>query len=918
MNTSLRRLVALFRRNHLDDDLAEEIATHIELRRRALIAEGMDPRDAGQEARRVFGNVTAIREETRSMWGFPSLDTIAQDVRYALRQMRRSPAFSVTAILSLAVGIGASAAVFGLADTVFFRKLPVKNPDELVIFRWISGKWTAGSMMPFESLNGTGAETDAGNSSTSFSFPAFRAMQSEAARFMDIFGFADIYQVNVQAGGQSDLQTAQVVSGNYYEVLGVAMAAGRPIETGDDRADAEPAAVVSYEYARGRFGTAAAALGGALTVNAVPFTIVGVAPAGFRGILQIDNAPDVSLPMAMRERVVRDEEREDDPNFWWVLLAARLKPGTSTRETQPMLDAVLKQTIAHARPSLKPGDLPRLQLEPGARGQTETRDSMRESIVTMAGAVLLVLLVACANVANLLLARGRSRVREVAVRVAIGASRARVVRQLLTESFLLAALGSALGLGLSYWIAMALVPALTGYELAGTLAVTIGPRVAAFTVAVAGASTLLFGMVPALRASDAHLAHGLQEGSRGAAPGGSRARLAGVLVVVQVALSLVLVAGAGLLVGSVRNLQRIDVGFDPSRLLLFRIDPTLNGYEGPRLRQFYASALENLRALPGVVSATATGHTLLSNSASITTFVLPGTPAPSEQVSFRAGDRLTWKLPVDPAFFQTMGIRIQRGRGVLPTDTVAAPRVAVINERLASRAFPGKDAIGQRFSLSERPGAVVYEVVGVSSDAKYSNVRSDVPSTVYVPYMQEDVGAMTFELKASGDPLHLVAAARDVVRRLDPNLPLFGVRTQEDQIRRALRQERLFAGLATMLGGVTLLLAGVGLYGLLAYTVTRRTQEIGVRMALGAARTSIRWMVLRQALILALVGLAGGIPAAVFGTRVLQSLLYGLAPADPVTLSGAAALLLALSVLAAWLPARRASRVDPIVALRIE
>ena len=912
----LRRAVARLRRDRLDDDLRDEVELHIELRRQQLVADGIDPREAEYRARRMFGNVAAVREESRDMWGFPSLETLAQDVRYGLRLFRRSPMFTAVSVASLAVGIGAAAGVFSLADALLLRKLPVRSPDELVVLQWSSGP-----VRPFRYLSGQSTGDKTQYVSTSFSLPAFAAMRAGAAAHADIFGFAELSGVNLSSDGRAEIASAQLVSGNYFDVLGVPPAAGRPLVAADDRPEAPPVAVISDAYWQRRFARSPDAIGKPLGVNGVTVTIAGVTPRGFEGTLQVGDAPDVTLPLSMRGRLVQADadEAPENPTFWWVLMMGRLKPGIDAARAEPALDLVLKQSVAAARPDMKAPDLPRLDLRPGARGQLESREAMSDPIQTMGTVVGIVLLVACANVANLLLARGRARSREMAVRVAIGAPRARVVRQLLTEGVLLAAVGGALGLLLSRWIAVALMPALGGWGPA-QLDMPLDWRVGAFTALVAGLCSILFGLVPALRATDVTLAAGLQEGTRGAVGRQRRVGLSGALVVVQVALSMLLVTAAGLLIYSVRNLQRVPTGFDASNILLFTIDPSLNGYENERGRNLYAAALERLGAIPGVRSASLSSHALISGAGSGGLATPPGVAPPGPGGDARAFFEKygTSRLVIDDRFHRTMGIPMLSGRGFSPADSAQAPSVAIVNETLARQLFGETGVVGRQFKLGVGSKVPLTEVIGVSADAKYNSIRRPIPPTVYLTYRQRPAEEVTFELKTAGDPAALVPVVREAMREIDPNVPLSDFRTQEEQILTSLRRERLFARLATLLGAVTLLLSGIGLYALLAYAVTRRTQEIGVRMALGAERSSVRWMIVKQSLVLVGLGLLLGIPAALMGTKLVESMLFELTPRDPATIAGAAAAMIAVALAAAYVPAVRASRVDPIVALRAE
>ncbi len=687
------------RRSRLDDELREEIEQHIELRRDQLVDAGVDPRDALAMARRQFGNVTRVREDTRAMWSVPAVETVVQDLRYGLRMMRRSPAVAVVAVLSLGLGIGGAAAVFGLADVLLRRQLPVKAPDQLAIFRWSSG-----SVSVFESLNGNAQrdERDFSVSSTSFSRPAFEAMRSELADRAEIFGFADLYRVNLSVDGRADVGNGHVVSGNYYSALGLSAAAGRLITSADDRPDAPHVAVISHSAWQRRFG-GASVIGKQMALNGIPFTVIGVAPAGFHGTAQVAQQFDVIVPMAAYDAVNRSTQAAS-PSYWWILVMARLRPGVSLEQVQPAADLIVKRTTAESRPQLTPPDLPRVAVEPGSRGQTESRNSVREPLTTMALVIGIVLLVACANVANLMLARGRARVKELTVRVAIGAGRARVVRQLVTEGLLLAVGGGVLGLLLAKFVAAALLPALTGSASILDDAALYW-RVGLFTMAAAMGCTVLFGVVPALRATDLHLASGLQEATRANTSARQRNPLAGALVIVQVGLSLLLVTAAALLVSSLRGLERIDPGFDPENVLMFRLDPRQNGYEGPRARLLMENALARLRAIPGVRAASFSSHGLIAGQSDVTAARPAGAPSPEPggpgSQQFIAEHR-AWRLVVDDEFLATVGIRLRSGRHLRASDSEGAPPVAVINESLAKQLFGTADVLGRRFAIGDR------------------------------------------------------------------------------------------------------------------------------------------------------------------------------------------------------------------------
>ena len=912
----VRRIMLMVRRRRLDDELRDEVRLHMDLRRQALVDGGMDPHDAAYEARRMFGNSTAIREETRDMWGFPSLDTLVQDIRYGARLLRRSPTVTIASILSLAIGIGASAGVFSLADTMLLQSLPVRAPEELLVFQWRSGP-----RYPFLSLSGTSWGDDTSERSTSFSLNVLRQSRLQGQNVVDVFGFADLDRTNVWVNGTAELGEATAVSGNYFNVLGLSPAQGRLLVDSDDRAEAPPAAVISDTLWRKRFNGTPGAVGATLAVNGVPFTVVGVTPASFHGTGQVGSSPDVYVPLTSSGQIFRDRGDTTDPNYWWVLMMGRLKAGSDPEQARGRLDAILKQSVRSARPEISDNDLPRVEAIPGARGQVQVRDRMREPLRMMSIVVAIVLLVACANVANLLLARGRARARELSVRIALGAPRRRVVRQLLTEGVILAACGSAFGLLGARWIAGSLLPALAIGPDPPTITAGLSLRLVGFVAALATSCVGLFALVPALRTTDLSVMEGLHEAGRGSAAGHRPRGLSATLVISQITLSMVLVATALLLVRSVRQLQRVDLGFDASRVLTFKLDPGLNGYESERVFDVYSSILDRLRAAPGVEAATLSNQTLISNSAHVILAARTDEPvvdrASADRPAFTATHRV-WRLAVDPHFFETMGIKVERGRSFDDRDNATSPRVAVINQALARRLFKTDDVVGRQFRTESMAGSPSYEIVGVCTDAVYSSLRDSKPPTMYVAYRQNGPGPMTFEVRTAGDPIAFVTTAREIIRGVDRNAPMFRVQSQEQQIEASVSRERLFARLAATLGAVALILSAIGLYGLLAYTVTLRTGEIGIRMALGADRADVRWMIVRQSLFVATCGLALGIAASMVGTDLLRTLLFNVGPRDSTTFALSAALILIVAAIAGYFPARRASRVDPLIALRSE
>ncbi len=905
------RLRLMLHRNRLDDELRDEVGLHMDLRRQTLIDGGMDPRQAELEARCMFGNAMAIREETRDMWGFPSLDTLTQDIRYGVRLLRRSPTVTIASILSLAIGIGASAGVFSLTDAMLLRSLPVRSAGELLVLQWRSGPTS-----PYASLSGYSSGDDSGERSTSFSLEAFRRARLQARDAIDVIGFANLGQVNLSVNGVAGLGEATAVSGNYFDVLGLSPVQGRLLIDSDDRPEAFSAAVVSDRVWRTRFDASPEATGRSLIINGVPFTVVGVAPASFNGTGQVGSSPDVYVPLAAKDHVFPDRGNPVDPNYWWVLMMGRLK--TDPEGARGRLDLILKQTVRAARPELADKDLPRVEALPGAHGQLEERERLRDPLRLMSIVVGIVLLVACANVANLLLARGRARASELSVRIALGAPRRRIVRQLLTEGLILAACGSAVGLLAARGIAGALLPALdVGFDPA-MVGAGLNVRLVGFVAALATVCVVLFALVPALRTTDMSLTAGLHESGRASAASHRRRGLSVTLVVAQITLSMILVATALLLVRSVQQLRQVNPGFDPSHVLTFRLAPSLNGYKPERVFEIYTSILERLRAAPGVEAASLSNYALISNGANIIVAARTDEPvvdrASLERSAFET-THLAWRMGVESRFFETMKIRIDRGQTFDDRDTRT---IVVINRALAHQLFKTDDVVGRRFRVESRAGNPTYEIAGVCADALFASLRKSNPPTIYVPYRQQGAGTMTLEVRTAGDPLAFVPTAREIIRTVDANLPMLRVQTQNDQIAASISRERLFATLATWLGAVALILSAIGLYGLLAYTVTLRTGEIGIRMALGANRGDVRWMIVRQSLIVAACGLGLGTAASVAATDLLRALLFNVQPRDAATLALSAVLILVVTVIAGYIPARRASHVDPLSALRAE
>jgi predicted permease len=913
----IRRLRSTLRPSSTSDAFDEEARFHLEQRIEESIRDGMTPDAARREAHRRFGSVTRARERTRDADTLPWLGDTRQDLRYAARQLRRNPGFALTAILTLAIGIAANTALFSVVNELLLKPLPVPSPHELVLFNWLEGR--QGMRFGMDGVRTTDAATGRGTS-TSFSYTTFQRLQQANQTLTDLFAFVPLQQLNVILDGDAEVASGQYVSGNYFRGLDVDTVLGRTLTDADDRPGAAPAATITHQYWSRRFNRDPGVVGKAVLINKVPFTIVGVTPEGFAGTLEVTQSPDFTVPFAAEPLLQGETSDLARPAFLWVQMMGRLRPGISREQAAANLNPVMQQVMLDewyqalaARGSNTTDDTNRtlddastLRAEPGRQGLMDSRRRYAQPLVVLMGCAVLVLLVACVNIANLLLARGAARQKEIATRLALGASRGRLVRQLITESMLIAALGSAAGVLLARWGAdLLLIWRPWGGPV--TLESSLDWRVFGFCGAVALCIGMLCGLVPAMRATRTELVRVTKRTT-----GAASAPLTRTLVVAQVALSLVLLVAAGLFVGTLRNLHAVDKGFNADNLLLFRVQPQLNGYALPEVSALYSRMIERIESIPGVRSATLSRHPLLSLSQRSDGVTIEGAAKSSG-----AG---TLVNTVAPNYFQTMDVPVLLGRAFDDRDHAVAPKVAIVNERFAAVLLGGGNPIGHRLWLGNPNDRDPIEIVGMTRDAKYTDLRSSIGPTVYVPFVQDVPGQASFAVRAVGDALALAPAVRSAVRDLDATLPLFEVRSQTDQIQQSLARETMFARFSTLLGLIAVLLAAIGLYGTMAYAVVQRTAEIGLRMALGAQRTTVVDMVVRQALAMAAIGVAIGIPLSVGATRaastVLDQILFGLEPYDPLVMGGAAAVLGLVAMLAAFLPARTASKVDPVIALQ--
>jgi predicted permease len=848
------------------------------------------------------------------------MQTLWQDLRYGARMLVKAPNVTLIAVLTLALGIGANTAIFSLVNEVLLRSLPVKNPDELVLFRNVEG--LRGRMSRAGENNGSLDPATGRPASTSFSLLAFERFRGRHAALSDVFAYAPFNQINLLIDGQPETNIlGQLVSGAYYAGLGVPAILGRTLTQEDDRPAAEPVAVISHRYWQNRFGSDPGVIGKTIQVNKVPTTIIGVTPPGFAGAMQIGESADISVSLAHHARFQPDRgANRAKPWYWWIRVMGRLAPQATAAQARAGLEPIFQEAaregwLAGQSLDTTPRDMPdpsTLAADPGGQGENDRRRQYAQSLRILMGLVSLVLLAACANVANLLLARGAARRREFALRLTLGASRVRIIRQLLVESLLLASLGAALGALFAHWSRGLLVGLRQFGGSPAVLDLPLDGRVFGFTIAVTATAALLFGLAPALRATRINLTAEFQGGARQLGAG-ARSRLSQALIVNQIALSLVLLVSTGLFVRTLRALQQVDPGFNPRQLALFRLDAGSAGYSQEQFAALQARLQTRLESIPGVRAVTFSRVALLAGTRSNRRITAPGYTPPGASMGFNLNG-------IAPNFLAAMEIPLLLGRGFTDHDTAGGPKVAIVNQAFARQIFGDENPIGRRFIFGSTPtaSAAEIEIVGVARDAKYTGLREAPPPTIYVPATQMPEGVANYCVRAAGNPAALFPALRAAVRELDPTLPVLNLRTQDEQIERISSEERLFARLSGFFGVVALTLACVGLYGLLSFLVLNRTGEIGLRMALGALPGQVLRMILRESLALVGLGVALGLLAAYGGSRFIQSMLFGISPADPLTYGAVALLLIAAPLLASLLPARRAAGVEPMAALRSE
>ncbi len=898
----------LIRRRDVDGELDAEVRGYLELLVDEKVADGLSVKEARRMAKVELGGEAQVRQAVRDGRVGAGVEMLWQDVRYGWRMLMRSKGFALVAVLSLGLGIGANTAIFTVAKRVLFDTLPVEKPYELRMLTWVSGH-----ERPVPPVWGDVSGTPAGGlTSNSFSYPVVEALRKQTDAYAELFVFKNV-QMTAVAEGRAEVVEASMVSGNIFDALGVRPLLGRPLMPADDVSGGTLVAVISEGYWAARFGRAETVLGKVIRLNGQPVTVVGVLPARFTG-LEMGKEMAVYVPLTAQPLVMPRAQNGsvsllDNPQSWWVQAMVRLRADVPEARAQAEMDGVLR-SAAKATVSTTTGwDLFHLVMTPGERGVDYLHGTYAGPSYVLMGLAGLVLLLACVNLANLLLARAAARQREMSTRMALGAGRMRILRQVLTESLLLSGMGGVVGLALGY-AGRNLIP----FMLAGRdapMRVDFDWRVMAFTIAAAVLTGVLFGVAPAWRAVRADVNASLKDGSQGAV--GRRGAYVGKgLVVVQIALSTILLMGAGLFARTLSNLNETKLGFEANHLLLFRLNPPRIRYDDAQMTALYGRIEARLAALPGVRSVAMSNIAIMGDGGSGSTFHVTGTPQEHEPVRVQTNG-------VSADFFQTMGIPLVQGRGFTAQDTAASPKVAVVNQTLARQFFPKGDAVGRTFEADAEDIEGPVTIVGIAADTRYDDLRSATPPTFYIDSKQQvNAGRRVVEIRTVAEPGSVLKEVRGVIAAEDRDLPLIDVRTMTEQVATTVAQERVFAQLTSGFGVLALVLASIGIYGIMAYTVAARTGEIGIRMALGAQAERVLGMVLREVSWMALVGVVLGLSGALMLARLVSSMLYGVTAFDPLTLAGVAVVLMGISLLAGFGPARRASRIDPVIALRHE
>ena len=904
---------ALLQRNRRNEEIEAELQGFVDASVEEKMGRGMGREQALRAARAEVGSVEAVRHKVWSAGWESAADSVAQDLRCAMRQILRSPGFSLVAILSLALGIGANTAIFTLMNDLLLKQLPVRDPQQLVSF----GDGTSNGMLEV---------SDPGPYDI-FPYEFYRRIGDDRKEFAGICAFASfptIVSVRTGSGtaGPATEAISHLVSGTFFSVLGAEPLMGRVFNAGDTAvAGGNPVAVISYRYWQDALDADPGAIGRAITVNGTPFTVVGVMQPQFYGVDLNQQTPDMWLPMTMQPQVMLQPTLLKPDGLFWIHMMARRKAGVSLAQAQTWVTAQLQRFLVD-RAGARIDDARRKEIAgvtvpllPGGAGLSHIRREYKAPLTVLMAMVGVVLLIACANLANLLLAKGAAREREFQARLALGSSRARIVRQILTETLVLALAGGALGLGLAYGATRLLIHFIAGGTGHTALAATPDLRVLGFTVGVCLLTAVLFGMAPAWRGARTNVAGSLHATARTATGTRGGRWLPRTLVAGQVGLSLVLLAVAGLLLRTLNNLRSQDLGFTRTNVLAVETNAKFAGYQPEQLNALYERILERMDALPGVRSATISGAPPMSGGSWGSPITIAGRPTnPNEDVS-------TQLNRVTAGYFETLGIPLLRGRTIGTEDTASATRAVVVNQTLAERYFPKGDAIGHTFTVADPSVTGSWQIVGIVRDAKYNSPAEKPRPFAYLALEQltgDDHYGYWLQLRTVGDPAKMTGAVRAALEEIDPNLPILDTATIGEVVDRQIGEATFVSQLSGFFSVLALALACIGLYGTMTYNVVRRTSEIGVRMALGAQKHRVLWMVMRESLAQLGVGLALGIPASLLASQAIRAGLFGVSPTDAGTLLAAASILGVVILGAAYLPARRAARIDPMVALRCE
>jgi len=893
-----------WKRRQRDEELSEEIQAHLTLGTHDEMESGQSRRNAELAARRQFGNETLARETTRDMWGWRWFVDLLQDVRYGLRLLGKNPGFSAVCVLTLALGIGANTAIFSLVDTVMLKMLPVQKPEELMVVSTLS---------PGES-----------ESNEDFTNPLWEQIRDQQDAFAGVFSWGT-ERFDLSQGGESHLVDGLFVSGDYFSALGVNPVAGRVFTTSDDKRGCGGSVVLSYGFWREHFGGAQNAIGTMLNLSSHPMEVIGVAAPGFFGV-DVGYKFDVAVPICTEAIFHGKDSMLDARSSWWLSIVGRPKAGVSPEQVSARLKIVSPQVFAATVPPRWKSDEQQnyqgrlLVSSLAGKGLSNVRRSYNQPLRMLMGVVGLVLLIACANIASLMLARAATRQKEISIRLAIGASRSRLVRQLLTECVLLSFAGAALGIVFARWGCAILVRFISSPNNPVFLQFSLDARVLEFTAAIAILTGILFGLLPAFRATRVSLASAMKGGQLDEIPGRAHFRPGRWIVAGQVALSLVLLIIAGLFLGSFRKLLSLDVGFDRANVLIVNANSHNANISAAQRAVLWQQALQRLQNLPGVISASESVITPISGTTWNDDFRLAAGGGPT-------GDNAVANINyVSPEYFVTLRSPLLSGRNFDSRDAADSPHVGIMNESMTRTFFGSANPVGQYLRIDDPPGQTTPHmlIVGVVKDAKYRSLREKTSATIYFPIGQltaaQDVSSTqspAFEIRTASAPSSLSHAAEETITGLNKSISMT-LRTLEEQVDGSLRQDQLLATLSGFFGGLALLLAMIGLYGVLAYMVTQRRKEIGIRMALGASGSSILRLIMRDVSILLAVGVAVGIGISLWATHFLQKLLFNLDPRDAKTIVYAVVVLSAVALLAGYLPARRAARLDPNVILRDE